>query len=247
MRAIPIAALVAAVAAAGCSFNDTQNPAAPPGSGSMRIVQADPTSGNVDVYLDQTKVVGNATFGADTSIAGVPGGQHVVSAYAAGTTTNPLASATVQISNNTRYDFIVSGGTAGGVSLIGGVSEPAANHLASNAWLRLYDGIDTTDIGLGAYGAVNISLTGANPNNSYSFSKLNQFGSAPLNGQGVTGYQDIAPDTYTVLVTDTLGVDTAATGQITLSAGQLRTMIFTSKAPPTGTPPGTWLVVPDSA
>jgi hypothetical protein len=241
-----VAAVAAVAIIAACKASDSTNPAPPILSGVVRVLHADPTSGPLDVYIDQTKVAGGIAFGADTVVSAVQSGQHTVTIYAAGTTTNPLASHPVQISNGIHYDFIVSGGTAGGTQLVGGLSEPGDNHLSANGALRLFDGIDTTDIGLGAYGVVNVSLTGNNPNNTYSFSKLSEFGSAPTNGSGMTGYADIAPDTYQILVTDTLGVDTAAIGQVTLGAGQLRTIIFTSQPPPTGKPPGTWVVLPDS-
>jgi hypothetical protein len=240
-RLIPIAAIVLTA----CNASDSQNPAAPPGTGIVRIVQADPTAGNIDVTIDQTKAVSNLAFAGDTSIPAVASGEHTVTAYAAGTTTNPLASATVQISNGIHYDFIVSGGTAGGVQLLGGVSEPGGNHLASYAALRLFDGIDPTDIGNGNLGTVNVTLTGTNPNNAYSFSGLTQFGSAPANPQGLIGYAEIAPDTYQVVVTDTTGAITAVTGNVTFTAGQLRTIVFTSSPPPPGTPPGMSILIPD--
>jgi hypothetical protein len=250
-RLTPLATLAAALVSA-CNVSDHQSPIAPAGTGTVRVAQADPTAGSVDVYIDATKVLTNFAFDGDTNIAGIAGGAHTLNVFPTGTTGTPALSQGIVVSNAQSYDMVIAGGTAGGLSFLGGPNTTASVHIGSSAALRILNGVDSLDMTPtdSTWRTVDVTLTGAQTSNTYSFTGLPEFGTSPVApaGNGTpSGYNAIVPDQYTIVVTSTLfPADTAAIISMSLGTGQARTLVISAKSGQPRKPPATILVLPDS-
>jgi hypothetical protein len=235
-RSSTIGTLAVATAAAWGCVND-QGPTLPSGAATVRVVQASPDAGSVDVYVNGSKALSSLPFLGDTDVKGVPAGAHTFQVDSAGSTTAALKTP-LHLTTGLTYDYVIAGPVSGLMAL-GGQNTPAGVDLTKASALRIVQAAADTvsaDTTLDVYLA---DSTGAFATALYSFPGLHLFATSGLG----PAYTSVVPASYQLIITpggDTTTVRSRTT--LTLSTGQVRTIVPVTNA--TRTTVGV-LVLPD--
>ncbi len=213
-----------------------------PGMGVVRVIQASPDIGLVDVYVDNIKTVARAPFLADTGLP-VTSNIHAVAIDPAGIAT-PAVSGSVNVSPGEGYDLVVTG-PAASLQLLGGHNVVGGIDLSQSAAVRVINALADTGHRYGD--SANIYVTG--PTGSFAtaplaYANVHTYAAAAINANGAMVYDAIAPGTYHVKITAPSDTTTVAADSIlTLGAGQARTIVVTPGADRSG---AAVIIVPDA-
>jgi uncharacterized protein DUF4397 len=201
--------LAATALSAACSDDDDNT--GPEGEARVRVVHASPDAPNVDVLLDDAKVLSDVPYLASSSYLETSAGDHNLKVNAAGTATTAI-DADVTLADGTDYTVIASGLVAEitPIVLVDDNSTPAAG----NARVRAIHGAPSAP-------AVDIYVTAPGADLEAAVPVLTgvAFGD-------VADYLEVPAGDYQVRVTPA-GTKTVAidSGALTLESGQVRTAI----------------------
>jgi Domain of unknown function (DUF4397) len=184
----------------------------------LRVLLASPTVSSVDVFVDDKSVFTSLAYGANTGYISVTSGTRHLQVLPAGSASNPIVDESVTIASSGEATVVVEGLSANvsGLVLTDNNTAPAAG----TAMLRLVNAapnMGTADVYLVAAGSSLISGQPTVPQLAYG---------------AVSSYQTLTiPTTSTTQVFSVfftkLGTTQAvlATGPITFSSGQNRTLV----------------------
>lgn len=221
---LALAALLAgAVTACG---DDTTAPAA---TAELRVVHASADAPSVDVLVDGTAALSNVPFTAFSEYLSVPAGTRRLQVRASGTNTIVI-DAGAPLAPGRQYTVVALNEVAMIEPLV--LTDDNSAPAAGSVKVRLVHASPVA-------GAVDIYVTGPNADLSMAAPTL-----AGVPFKGVSDYLEVPAGTYQIRVvpagTKTVALDS---GPVTLTAGQIRTVIAVD-APGGGAPVGA-IVLPD--
>lgn len=143
MTKVKLAGLgLAAIIAVGCGGSDVAvNPVAQ--LTSVRAVHASRDAGNIDVFVNQTRIVANAGFQAASSFVTPPAGDVRVQVTPAGNPNNVLIDAFQTFQTGLRYTVLAVGALTANPSTLGQVTvvDNTASPAAGNFKVRVVHGV----------------------------------------------------------------------------------------------------------
>jgi hypothetical protein len=198
----------ALVAGCGSGNNDTVNT---PGTGRVRVVHASPDAPNVDVYVDNQRVLSNVPYQAASGYLPLNAGAHLVRVTPANSET-AVISATITVTPNTDYTVLAVGRVANIEPLV--LTDDNSAPGAGNIKVRLVHASPAAEAA-----SVDIYVTAPTTDIATTAPTLS---SIPF--KAASGYLSVPAGSYRVRVTPagskTVVIDT---GAIALSAGAIRT------------------------
>ncbi len=220
--------LAATAVTAACSDDD--NNTGPEGQARVRVVHASPDAPNVDVLLDNAKVLSDVPYLASSAYLETSAGDHNLKVNAAGTATTAI-DADVTLADGTDYTVIASDLVAQITPIV--LQDDNTAPAAGNARVRAIHGAPSAppvDIYVTAPGADLEAATPVLTNVAFG---------------DVADYLEVPAGEYQVRVTPA-GTKTVAidSGALTLESGQVRTAIAVDA--PGGGAPFDLLVLADS-
>ncbi len=220
--------LAATALTAACSDDD--NNTGPEGQARVRVVHASPDAPNVDVLLDDAKVLSDVPYLASSAYLATSAGDHNLKVNAAGTATTAI-DANVTLADGTDYTVIASDLVAQITPIV--LEDDNTAPAAGNARVRAIHGAPSAP-------AVDVYVTapGADLETATPVLTNVAFGD-------VADYLEVPAGEYQVRVTPA-GTKTVAidSGALTLESGQVRTAIAVDAAG--GGAPFDLLVLADS-
>ncbi len=220
--------LAATALTAACSDDD--NNTGPEGQARVRVVHASPDAPNVDVLLDDAKVLSDVPYLASSAYLATSAGDHNLKVNAAGTATTAI-DANVTLADGTDYTVIASDLVAQITPIV--LQDDNTAPAAGNARVRAIHGAPSAP-------AVDVYVTapGADLETATPVLTNVAFGD-------VADYLEVPAGEYQVRITPA-GTKTGAidSGALTLESGQVRTAIAVDAAG--GGAPFDLLVLADS-
>ncbi len=220
--------LAATAVTAACSDDD--NNTGPEGQARVRVVHASPDAPNVDVLLDDAKVLSDVPYLASSAYLETSAGDHNLKVNAAGTATTAI-DADVTLADGTDYTVIASDLVAQITPIV--LEDDNTAPAAGNARVRAIHGAPSAP-------AVDVYVTAPGADIEAATPVLTNvaFGD-------VADYLEVPAGEYQVRVTPA-GTKTVAidSGALTLESGQVRTAIAVDAAG--GGAPFDLLVLADS-
>lgn len=216
IRTLAVLAL-ASTALVACSDDDSTAPAE---IARVRVVHASPNAPNVDVLVDNATVLTNVAYRAASAFLEVDAGTRRLRVNATGTTTTVI-DANVPLVNGAAYTVLATGLLAGIQPVVAqdNLTDPAAGqvklrviHAApAAAGVDVYATTPTADINTATPVLTNVGF------------------------RAVSDYLSVPAGTYRLRVTPTGTKTVAIDATVTLTAGQIRTVVATD-APGGGAP-----------
>ena len=209
-RSIRTLAAVALVSTALVACSDDDDATAPPAVAQVRVVHASPDAPNVDVLVDDATALTNVAFRASSGFLEVPAGTRRLRVRATGTTTTVI-DANVPFVNGGAYTVLATGLLAGIAPVVAedNLTDPAAGQVK----LRVIHAAPAA-AGVDVYA----TAPGADINTATPVLTNVAF-------RAVSGYLTVPAGTYQLRVTPTGTKTVAIDATVTLTAGQIRTVV----------------------
>lgn len=218
MRAVIRSVMVAAVALAGVAACDDST--SPLQTAAVRVVHASPDAPNVDVLVDEGVALPNVAYRAASGFLEVPSGTRRLRVRATGTTTTVI-DANVPLTTGASYTVLATGELADIEPVVAedNLTAPAAGQVKLRV-IHAAPAAAGVDVYATAPGA---DINAATP----------VLTNVPF--RAVSGYLSVPAGTYQIRVTPTGTKTVAIDAELTLAAGQIRTVVATD-APGGGAP-----------
>lgn len=217
---------VAAVGLAACS--DDNDPIAPiQATAQVRVVHGSPDAPAVDVLVDDATALTSVPYRAASGFLEVASGTRRFRVRAAGTTTTVI-DANVPLEQDGSYTVIATGLLAGIQPLV--IRDTLTAPASGQVKVRVVHGAP-------AAGLVDVYVTAPGASLATATPVLTD---VPF--RGVSNYLSVAAGTYQIRVTPANTTTVAIDATVTLTAGQIRTIVATD-APGGGSPLGAVVLV----
>lgn len=212
MRSIFRSAVMAGVAVMGLAACSDDETTAPPAVAQARVVHASPNAPNVDVLVDDGVVLTNVPFRTGSAFLEVPAGTRRIRVRAAGGTT-AVIDANVPMTSGNSYTILATGLLASIAPVVAtdNLTSPAAGQVKLRV-IHAAPAAAGVDVYATAPGA---SIATATP----------QLTNVPF--RAVSDYLTVPAGTYQLRVTPTGTKTVAIDATVTLTAGQIRTVVAT--------------------
>lgn len=216
MRSILRSVMVAGVAVLGlAACSDDDDTTGPQAVAQVRVVQASPNAPNVDVLVDEGVVLTNQAYRAASGFLEVPAGSRRVRVRASGSTTAVIDS-NITLTAGNSYTVVTTGLLAGirPVVAMDNLTNPAAGQVKLRV-IHAAPGASGVDVYATSPGADINTATPVLTNVAF---------------RGVSAYLTLPAGTYQLRVTPTGTKTVAINTTVTLTSGQIRTVVATDAA-----------------
>ena len=202
----------------GCGGRST--PLTPQATASFRFIQANPSAGTVDLFMDSMLVKGSVAYSTDTGYLTVSAGTRQLLIQPPGGSPRPIGGGTLNLNSDTRNTFILGGwGDFGTMDLP--MADDTTPPVSGGIKLRIAD--VTAESGNGDIFVL------PSPNTPAGAPTI-----SPTVVPFASNYLALPAGTYDIFVTN-FGTTTVVfhTGPMTFSAGQNRTVVLSNDCLPT--------------
>lgn len=200
-------------------------------NGKLQLLVATPDAVPENISVDNTVALSSVPFLGQGSTSSSPG-FHTLSVTASA---GSIKNSPIGIGANQVYDEIVVGTAADGtLQFLGAQNNAPTFDLTKVAGVRMFNAVTVNTDSLFSNHADSVDiyfLNQAGDSAKYSYTGIAQFGPANAAAAGVPIYVSVNPGTYRIRGTATgQPTDITVDSTLTFTAGQLRTIVFTTKA-----------------